>query len=66
MGVFPIQRREEWSWYVVKPLRHLQRNVSAYYEIERLRFLLYPSRLIQEKLDEIRCDDAGVVWLGKN
>lgn len=64
-GVIPIRRRVEWSWYVVKLLRHLQGSVRAHYDIAHLRFLLYPSRLIQEKLDEIRRDDAGVVWLGK-
>jgi len=64
-GVCPIRRREEWSWYVAKLLHLLQDSIRAHSNINRLRFLLYPSRLIQEKLDEIRRDDAGVIWLGK-
>ena len=64
-GVMPIRRKVEWSWYVVKLFRLLQRNVRKYYDIERLRFLLYPSKLIPEKLEDIRRDDAGVIWLGR-
>lgn len=64
-GVIPIRRKDEWSWYVVGLLRLLQGSVRKYCDIARLRFLLYPSRLIPEKLEEIRSDDAGVVWLGR-
>ena len=64
-GISPIRRQAEWSRYVVRLIKLVQREVRANYDIKRLRFLLYPSRLTQEGLDEIRRDDAGVVWLGK-
>ncbi len=64
-GILPIGEREEWSWYVRKLLRLLQNSLRSHHKIARLRFLLYPSRLVQEILDDIRRDDEGVVWLGK-
>lgn len=34
--------------------------------IGKLRFLLYPSRLLPEHIEVIKKDDAGVIWLGKS
>jgi DNA repair photolyase len=65
-GVSPIQNRVEWSRYVVKLLRLLQNSMRTHSDISRLRFLLYPSRLTQEDLEEICRNDAGVIWLGRD
>lgn len=35
------------------------------YNVRKLRFLLYPSRLESQDRARIEQDDAGVVWLGK-
>ena len=43
-----------------------RKRAHSFTTSDKLRFLLYPARLIQEKLDEIRQDDAGVIWLGKD
>jgi len=34
-------------------------------DIDKLRFLLYPSGLLPEHKAEILKDNAGVIWLGK-
>ncbi len=33
--------------------------------IEKLRFLLYPSKLTEQDEATIRKDDEGVIWLGQ-
>ena len=33
---------------------------------KKLRFLLYPSGLLDEDLAKIEKDKAGVIWLGKS
>ena len=60
-----IRRKTEWSRYVLRVIQNVQRSVRAHYDIDRLRFLLYPSRLTHEDAARIRQDDAGVIWLGK-
>ena len=54
-----------WSRYVVSLLRNVQAAMREHSDIRRLRFLLYPSRLLPEDAAAVRADDAGVVWLGK-
>jgi hypothetical protein len=34
-------------------------------DITKLRFLLYPSRLLPEHVEAIKQDDAGIIWLRK-
>jgi len=34
-------------------------------DINKLRFLLYPSNLLPQHKAEILKDNAGVIWLGK-
>jgi len=60
-----IRQVKEWSRYVVRLVSAIQRSVRAHYDLDRLRILLYPSRLTAEDVARIRGDDAGVVWLGK-
>jgi len=59
-----IRNRQNWSRYVVNLLGNVQQSVRKYSEITKLRFLLYPSRLLPEDVQAMRKDDAGVVWLG--
>ena len=60
-----IRKRHNWSKYVVNLLGNVQQSVRKYSEITKLRFLLYPSRLLPEDVQIIRKDDTGVIWLGK-
>lgn len=60
-----IRNRATWFKYVVRLLATVQGSVRRLYDIQKLRFLLYPSRLLPEHVAEIRKDDAGVIWLGK-
>ena len=43
----------------------IQQSVRTHSDINKLRFLLYPSGLMEEDEARIRKGDAGVVWLGK-
>ena len=60
-----IRKQKCWSQYVVDLLANVQRSVRRQSRIEKLRFLLYPSRLLPEHVERIQKDDAGVLWLGK-
>jgi DNA repair photolyase len=60
-----IRQREQWCKYVVGLIASIQRSMRTHSQIERLRLLLYPSVLSAEAIAQIRADDAGVVWLGK-
>lgn len=61
-----VRNRVRWSRYVVDLIQHLQGSVRRFYDINKLRFLLYPGGLTSEDLARVREDDAGVIWLGKN
>lgn len=58
-----VRNRSNWSRYVVGLIRNIQQSVRKLYDINKLRFLLYPNGLTPEGLAEIRHDDRGVVWL---
>ena len=62
-AVGAIRHRRDWSEYVLRLLRTVQQSIRRKFDICRLRFLLYPSRLLPEYLAKIRTDDQGVVWL---
>ena len=62
-AVAAIRKREAWSAYVVALIRNVQRSVRQHSDISKLRFLLYPSRLLPEHVEAIKKDDAGVIWL---
>ena len=59
-----IRKREQWSKYVADLIANVQRSVRRHFDIDKLRFLLYPGRLLPEHVDAIKKDDAGVIWLG--
>ena len=61
-----IRTQKHWSQYVVDLIANVQRAMRQYSDISKLRFLLYPSRLLPEHIDAIKKDDAGVIWLGKS
>lgn len=61
-----VRSMENWSWYVTRLIKNVQDVVRRLYDIRKLRFLLYPSRLTTQDLSRIKKDDKGVVWLGKN
>jgi len=61
-----IRTQKHWSQYVVDLIANVQRAMRQYSDISKLRFLLYPSRLLPEHVDAIKKDDAGVIWLGKS
>jgi len=60
-----IRDTVNWSQYVVDLLATVQRSVRKHSEVSKLRFLLYPSRLLPEHIEAIRKHDAGVIWLGR-
>ncbi len=60
-----IRQAKEWSRYVVRLVSNVQISVRTHDDVDRLRILLYSSRLTAADQAEIRRDDAGVVWLGK-
>ena len=64
-GIEAIRKRASWSQYVRDLIANLQRSVRRHHDIDRLRILVYPANLTPACADEIRKDDAGVVWLGK-
>lgn len=60
-----IRHRKNWSQYVVNLIANVQQSVRRHFDITKLRFLLYPGRILPEHIDQVKQDDAGVVWLGK-
>ncbi len=61
-----IRTKEGWSQYTTQLISNVQQSVRKLYDISRLRFLLYPSRLKEEDAVQIKQDEAGVIWLGKD
>jgi DNA repair photolyase len=61
-----IRSQKNWSSYVLKLIQNIQHSIRTQYDIQKLRFLLYPGSLESQDLAQIREDDAGVIWLGRN
>ena len=61
-----IRNRKNWSRYVTRLINNIQKSMRQQYDIRKLRFLLYPSKLEFQDLARIKQDDAGVIWLGKS
>jgi len=61
-----IRNRDNWSGYVVRLVRNFQEKMRQLHDINKLRFLLYPSRLVGHDLTQIKQDDGGVIWLGRD
>ena len=59
-----IRNRADRSKYVLNLLHNVQRSICKYSQITKLRFLLYPSRLLPEDVNTICKDDSGIIWLG--
>jgi len=60
-----IRNTREWSHYVVSLIINIQQSARTHSDINKLRFLLYPSGLTPEDEARIMEDDAGVMWLGE-
>ena len=60
-----IRHQPEWSAYVVRLLSNVQEALRRFNAIDKLRFLLYPSRLAVKDAEWIRNHGEGVRWLGK-
>lgn len=58
-----IRSRENWSQYIVRLIKNIQRGVREFYDINKLRFLQYPSGLKAKDINSIKQDDTGVIWL---
>jgi len=61
-----IRTQKNWSTYVTNLIATLQASIHQYSNIQKLRFLLYPSGLLPEHKAQIQQEGQGVVWLGKN
>jgi DNA repair photolyase len=61
-----IRTRDQWSHYVLELIRSVQISVKRHSHFDKLRFLLYPTGLTPADLSEIRQNDTGVIWLGKD
>ena len=59
-----VRKQANWSQYVADLLAKVQSSVRRFSDISKLRFLLYPSRLLEADRRQIEQDDEGVVWLG--
>ena len=60
-----VRRKVDWSPYVVDLIRNLQWAMRKHMSTRKLRFLLYPSGLLDDDLAKVEKDKAGVIWLGK-
>lgn len=60
-----IRQAANWSRYAADLVATMQAAVRRHYDLARLRFLLYPARLLPEDVVRIRRDDVGVIWLGR-
>jgi len=65
LAVAGIRDKESWSRYATRLILNVQKSVRKLYDISRLRFLLYPSRLTPADIVRIKKDDIGVIWLDK-
>lgn len=58
-----LKDKKVWSEYARELILKVQQSVRRRYDISRLRFLLYPSRLTPADTVRIKKDDTGVIWL---
>ncbi len=62
-AVESIRTNKGWSRYATRLVSNVQQSVRKLYDISHLRFLLYPSRLTENDVAQIKQDDGGVIWL---
>jgi DNA repair photolyase len=60
-----LKDKQVWSEYARELILKVQQSVRRRYDISRLRFLLYPSRLTPADTVRIKKDDIGVIWLDR-
>jgi len=58
-----IRRTANWSLYVADLIHNLQETLRRHNMIEKLRFLLYTTKLQPAHRTCIEADSAGVIWL---
>ena len=58
-----ITKKANWSSYVTALIAKVQTSIRKYSDINKLRFLQYPSGLLPEHIEQIKNDDEGIVWL---
>jgi hypothetical protein len=58
-----IRCRAGWSQYVTKLVKNVQHAMRQSSDLSKLRFLLYPSRLLPNDLQTIKQSDEGMIWL---
>jgi DNA repair photolyase len=63
-AIAQIRCKSGWSAYVVQLLANVQESLKHHGALDRLRFLLYPSRLTPADEQWIRAHSEGVKWLG--
>ena len=66
IAIGDIRNQKNWSRYTTELISNIQQSTHRFHDINKLRILLYPSRLAKEDLEKIRKDDAGVIWLRKD
>jgi len=64
-AVAQIRHQQGWSSYVTRLLNNVQEALRKFDALDKLRFLLYPSRLTAGDREWIRNHGEGVRWLGK-
>ncbi len=62
-AVEAVRTREKWSRYVVGLVKRVQGSVRRHSNIDKLRFLQYPSGLMPQHLEYLKRNDDGIVWL---
>lgn len=65
-AVANIRSKEGWSSYATRLLNNVQQALRTLGALDKLRFLLYPSRLTAADERWIRAHSQGVRWLGKD
>lgn len=65
-AVAGIRRKEFWSAYATRLLNNVQDALRGFGALDKLRFLLYPSRLTPEDERWICEHSEGVRWLGRD
>jgi DNA repair photolyase len=60
-----VRSQEEWSRYMVRLLRDIRQVLAARRATDKLRFLLYPARLVLADREWVQNNMLGVKWLEK-
>jgi len=64
-AVGTVRRRAAWSGYCANLVQAVQQTLDHFGALDKLRFLLYPSNLIESDYLRIRQRDTGIRWLEK-